>query len=246
MKFPFALLFALVLTSAYGQELRVFRNATPYKYEEYTILKKSKTRIREGQYLRLAPGRGDTIAIGQYKDNLRSGRWRYYENKLPIAAGRYSEDNKIGEWTYYANGKPSLRYNHTDNAVVWQAPVTTDSDIPEGEDVTPTRLERNAVCPGLHQLIVENISYPPQALRNGVSGAVMLSILVKTDGTATDFKIEKGVGGGCDNELLRVVKLNTSKWIPGLLNGKPVSTRQYVTAEFTLTAGDMGIKTAVY
>jgi protein TonB len=50
---------------------------------------------------------------------------------------------------------------------------------------------------------------------------VYVSFVVDSKGNVTDVKILRGIGGGCDEEALRVVKM-MPKWHPGKQNGKNV------------------------
>jgi TonB family protein len=69
----------------------------------------------------------------------------------------------------------------------------------------------------------KKLKYPVQASENGIQGVVYVSFVVKTDGSLANFKILHGIGGGCDEEALRVVKL-MPRWKPGRQNGKSVRT----------------------
>jgi protein TonB len=56
---------------------------------------------------------------------------------------------------------------------------------------------------------------------------------VNTDGKIEDVKILRGIGGGCDEEALRVVKL-MPRWKPGKQNGKTVRTLFNMPVNFKL------------
>jgi Ca-activated chloride channel family protein len=75
---------------------------------------------------------------------------------------------------------------------------------------------------GLEAFIKASISYPKKAKENGISGTVYLSFTVDRNGKVTDIKVVKGIGGGCDEEAIRIIKLTSGKWKPGKQNGKPV------------------------
>ena len=66
-----------------------------------------------------------------------------------------------------------------------------------------------------------NVHYPGPALDKGISGRVIIKFIVNENGTISDCQVIKGIGGGCDNEALRVLRL-MPPWKPGLHNGKPV------------------------
>jgi protein TonB len=71
------------------------------------------------------------------------------------------------------------------------------------------------------KFLAQNIQYPQQASELGIQGTVYIQFVVDSKGNITDVKIMRGIGGGCDEEALRVVKI-MPKWHPGKQNGKTV------------------------
>ena len=69
--------------------------------------------------------------------------------------------------------------------------------------------------------VSKNIVYPQEAREKEISGRVLVSFIVEKDGSITDAKVAKGIGGGCDEEAVRVVNA-MPKWKPGKQKGKPV------------------------
>ena len=69
--------------------------------------------------------------------------------------------------------------------------------------------------------VAKNVVYPQEARDKEISGRVMVSFIVEKDGSITDAKVVKGIGGGCDEEAVRVVNA-MPKWKPGKQKGKPV------------------------
>ena len=67
----------------------------------------------------------------------------------------------------------------------------------------------------------KNVRYPVMALKGGVQGVVVVVFIIETDGTLSDIKVEKSVGGGLDEESVRVVKM-MPRWEPGKRQGKAV------------------------
>ena len=78
-----------------------------------------------------------------------------------------------------------------------------------------------------------NITYPVQAKENGIQGKVWVNFIVEQNGMITHIKVTKGIGGGCDEEAMRVIG-NMPNWIPGKNNGKPVRVSYNVPLKFTL------------
>jgi TonB family protein len=63
--------------------------------------------------------------------------------------------------------------------------------------------------------------YPSMARENNITGRVIVSFVVEKNGDLTDIKVLRGIGGGCDEEAVRVLKTAPS-WKPGIQNGRPV------------------------
>ena len=78
--------------------------------------------------------------------------------------------------------------------------------------------------------VAKNVQYPQEAKDKEISGRVLVSFVIEKDGSITDVKVVKGIGGGCDEEAVRVVKA-MPKWKPGKDKGKPV--RVSYTMPFT-------------
>ncbi len=78
-----------------------------------------------------------------------------------------------------------------------------------------------------------NIKYPPLALENSTQGTVYVSFTVEKDGRLTDVSVDRKIGGGLDEEAIRVVKLG-KKWTPGIQNGQPVRVKYNVPVKFAL------------
>jgi protein TonB len=73
----------------------------------------------------------------------------------------------------------------------------------------------------LFKYLAQNIKYPQIAKEAGITGRVFVNFVIDKEGNVTDVKVLRGIGGGCDEEAVRVVK-NMPKWSPGKQRGKPV------------------------
>lgn len=82
---------------------------------------------------------------------------------------------------------------------------------------------------GRHQFIRENLKNPIDC--HSITGRVALSFIVETDGTLTNFKIEKGIDELRNSEALRVAQLMPN-WTPGVCNGQVVPIKTYMTVRF--------------
>lgn len=80
----------------------------------------------------------------------------------------------------------------------------------------------------------QNLKYPEEAKKQNITGRVIAQFIVQKDGSLSDLKILRGIGAGCDQETLRVLK-NSPKWIPGTKNGKKVAVSYIMPIVFTMT-----------
>jgi len=76
-----------------------------------------------------------------------------------------------------------------------------------------------------------SLRYPQQALENNVKGRVTVSFTVHTDGSVDEFNVLKGLGFGCDEEVIRLVKAGP-KWSPTTQDGAPVESEIRVRVKF--------------
>ncbi|RYZ46999.1 MAG: energy transducer TonB [Sphingobacteriales bacterium] len=78
-----------------------------------------------------------------------------------------------------------------------------------------------------------NVHYPFDALKRKIEGQVIVRFEVEADGSITNVKVVREIGGGCDEEAVRVVK-NMPPWQPGTLRDKPVKTHYVLPVKFSL------------
>ncbi|MCU7496830.1 MAG: energy transducer TonB [Ignavibacteria bacterium] len=86
----------------------------------------------------------------------------------------------------------------------------------------------------LLSFLMENIHYPELARKVGVEGKVLVSFTVEKSGSLSNMRVIKSIGGGCDEEALRVVALTAGKWIAGKQNGKAVKVNISIPIVFSL------------
>ncbi len=86
---------------------------------------------------------------------------------------------------------------------------------------------------GLAMYLRTNLKYPAEAQAKKIAGKVYIQLVVNVDGKASDFQVLKGLGGGCQEEALRVLR-QAEGWIPALSKGKPVSSTLVIPINFML------------
>ncbi|MCR5444799.1 MAG: M56 family metallopeptidase [Bacteroidales bacterium] len=84
-----------------------------------------------------------------------------------------------------------------------------------------------------YKYLSENIHYPEQAKADGIQGRVVVGFIVMDDGSIVNVEVQRGIGGGCDEEAVRVVKA-MPKWQPAVYNGKPCNVHYSLPVSFKL------------
>jgi len=74
------------------------------------------------------------------------------------------------------------------------------------------------------RFLSENVRYLETALRAGIEGKVISTIVIHSDGSVVDVEVIEGVSPELDAEALRVLR-SMPKWKPGMQDGKPVRVR---------------------
>jgi periplasmic protein TonB len=85
----------------------------------------------------------------------------------------------------------------------------------------------------LQKYLYGNIKYPAIARENGIEGRVVVKFVVTKNGEIQNAQVVRGIGGGCDEEALRVVK-SMPNWKPGKHNGKAVNVTFTLPVTFKL------------
>lgn len=86
---------------------------------------------------------------------------------------------------------------------------------------------------GLLNYLKSNLKYPIAAQKMKLQGQVLAKVVISEQGQVDDITIVKALGGGCEEEAIRLLE-NSPLWIPGKDNGKNVKVTVQVPIEFRL------------
>jgi len=115
------------------------------------------------------------------------------------------------------------------------------NDLPTGTNTDSTYgiifIEQVPEFPGgekaMYKFLDDNIEYPEYARNIGLEGKVYVSFVVDQFGNLTQINTPRPVGGGLDDEALRVIKM-MPRWKPGKMNGRPVKVKYNLPIVFRL------------
>ena len=115
--------------------------------------------------------------------------------------------------------------------------VEVTEDKENDEELVFRIVEKSPEFPGgmanFYKYIGQNLKYPKTAIKMGVEGRVFVEFIINKDGSVSDAKIAKGIGAGCDKEVLRLMN-NCPNWIAGQQRGKPVKVNLIIPVTFKL------------
>jgi len=206
----FTLLFTLGLQTSYPQKLKTVTKKTSQTIEEFEVLKSDK-KIRHGNYSKKTKF-GQLIAKGQFKDNLESGIWEFYDYRTNDLEQKFDYDK--GKFTYLNMENTTL--NHFNYNGQW---------IMEKLDTVP------ALIGGLSNLrleLVEKAYSYTKAPNFPKAGIALFSFIVTKNGETKDFKIAQTSGNSFESKLLAVIEKSGGKWTPGKFKGEPVDTEFFI------------------
>lgn len=118
---------------------------------------------------------------------------------------------------------------------VYEAPEIEEEEIVEEEVFLS--VEENPEYPGgpakLLEYVQKNLKYPMMARESDIQGRVFVGFVVEKDGSISNVKVLRGIGGGCDEEAVRVVQ-SLPKFKPGKQRGNPVRVQYTLPIVFKL------------
>jgi protein TonB len=110
-------------------------------------------------------------------------------------------------------------------------------EVPKIQEETFIIAEEMPAYPGgeseRQKFLTDNIQYPLQAAEIGLQGTIYLEFVVDSKGNITNVRILRGIGSGCDEEAVRVIKM-MPQWHPGKQNGKTVRVLYHMAIGFQL------------
>lgn len=163
-------------------------------------------------------------------------------------SGMLEKGKKVGVWEYFSHtrdGRQVLvqRYDHTTNKLVYYRPI---EDVPYNAEVTPGQWTRtNVQQPPLYiggeaalAGYMSKMNYPQAAQNRNIQGKVLITFVIDTLGRASSHKVLNSIGGGCDEEALKVCQSIPEQWIPARLAGRAVPVMYELPFAFRLQKAD--------
>ncbi len=198
----------------------------------------------------LQPIKPQIIAYETYPSDHRA----FYAKEIPavhFTTGKYLEHNTVKDTESIINYEMMEReleyiYNftmllsdtsldirfHTDKLPP-RGP-SYDDVIPYHEcDQPPMFLNSSNPKQFMEKWVYQYLKYPPNAVRDGIQGRVIVDFIIDKSGKVTDVRVVRGVSPELDEEAVRVVSASP-KWRPARLNRAKVRCSMSVAVDFRL------------
>lgn len=213
------LIICLIITVADAQTAyrkKVYHKVTKHLVEEFDT-QDSTTLNKIGYYARYNSATGKMTKQGSFKENARYGVWSFYDDSSKI----------------------NFRYNYSTGMVMFSRPDTLAKYFLRQAGVDTNYYADLAQVPlfiggpvEYRDFIQANLRYPSVAKEFDVRGTVIASFVVGSNGfpEKESRKIIKGLGYGCDEEVLRIINL-MPRWSPARKSGE-VRQLYYMTFKF--------------
>jgi outer membrane biosynthesis protein TonB len=101
--------------------------------------------------------------------------------------------------------------------------VKSSSNLPE-----PELIGGNAAW---RRYVRKNVKYPQAAIDNNIRGDITALVTINTDGSIQKVDIIEGLGFGCDEEAIRLIRAG-SKWQAATLNGSSIISSRELKLKF--------------
>jgi TonB family protein len=191
---------------------------------------------------------GKISSEGSFLKGAKAGTWKhYYESGQQYSEESFGESDYlyIQQWDekgtpLLTNGTGIVRLNSDDTPQSYLDVVNNKvrstfsvSDRDTLYSFAETKPEYPGGLPAMYQKIASTLRYPIEAKRAGIQGKVFIEFIVEEDGALTNMRSIKPIGGGCDEEAIRVLK-SLKKWNPATVDGKPVKHKLVLPLTFRL------------
>lgn len=132
------------------------------------------------------------------------------------------------------NAKSYKRYwkRHTRLEVPLTLPADTTNIVYEFKQLEEIAKPYFADNGNMGKYIVKNMKYPAEAKEREIQGTVRLNFVVETDGSVSNIVVVNSVGGGCDQEAIRL--LQETIWTPAQKNEQYVRSHNMQDITFSI------------
>ncbi|MGD9492470.1 MAG: energy transducer TonB [Bacteroidales bacterium] len=227
--------------SLFGLSAEIQPNRDVY-YNLAIVKNKLGDQCESCKYLKLAGNLGDDKAFELFKKHCIIIDSIVFENPAYYCRSKQTFCQDDISFNFYKRGQEgadSIVLLKNDSLLTKEYIMSSKFNIEETIDTVVFSLnEIQPEFPGgpdaLMEFLARNIKYPVNARENNIQGTVYVTYIIEPDGKVTNIKVVQGIGGGCDEEAIRVVSI-MPQWKPGMQLNKPVRVQFTLPIRFILS-----------
>lgn len=145
-----------------------------------------------------------------------------------VHAGGANNNDKDGQEIVFVSGYNVISFHRSE--LIYKSDEKDDADLIH---LIADSYPGLAYPGGIHAFIDQHINYPEEAIAGNTEGVVLVNFIVEKDGTISNAHILRGIGDGCDEEVLRVLD-ELPEMIPGIIANIPVRIAITLPVRFKL------------
>lgn len=172
-------------------------------------------------------------SIGKVLAESGNGNWIYFDDNFNgvIEEGKIDSGKEDGVWHLKKDDSTTIENEYNKGNLIYSEYIYKSGKAAFVKvEVNP---EFTGGMDAFLRFLSQNIRYPAEARKNGTQGKVIVSFICGNDGKLTDIHVVRGIGDGCDEESVRVIKL-LPPMKPGYVHGKPVNVAYSIPISFSI------------
>ena len=201
----------------------------------YYSQKAAMNEFAEEQYGTRAYIPDESESGSSYEVDDQGNEWMLFEDGTAVYRGNVNDDEGNEEDVEVEDTEINAEVEQND-VIEEYVSVEVEEEVVEEQEIFQIVEEMPQFPEGeakLMEHIAKNIKYPQEARERGIQGRVFVGFVVEPDGSVSNVKVLRGIGGGCDEEAVRVIK-SLPKWKPGKQRGKEVRVSYQIPVVFKL------------
>jgi TonB family protein len=168
----------------------------------------------------------------QYKLYRSQGDDAFQQENFQAAVTAYKRALEYKPDDSYAQGQLEKARENLEEIQLARSKQEAEERQVKGPDGIYKVVDESPQVRGGLAALHDEVDYPAQAEDQGVEGRVYIGVVVNADGSVRSAEVSRGIGAGCDEEALEVVR--NAEFIPATYEGETVPARTTVFIQFNL------------
>lgn len=168
--------------------------------------------------------------------------------------GQYLNDSIAGVWTYFdLKNQPYMKYDYSIDSCLWISKLMNKADtfpVRLRNNFGFAKLDRPPLYIGFSKepeiAFINNIKVPIPVMEKGKSLLFIASFVINTSGEIIEVKTDEIENPQIRSAVEKTFQKNRWKYLPGILDGKPVDTKLYLVFDIGPIGQEQKIPSKAY